>query len=69
MIRTRKQSLQLTVRLGLSLVVVHFFRYSISLCFFWSSFLDYFVLSLFDFVVLGLVSSILCPDIGWEERL
>ena len=31
--------------------------------------LDYFVLALFAFVVLGLVSSVLCQDIGWEERL
>ena len=31
--------------------------------------LDYFVLVLFAFVVLGLVSSVLCQEIGWEERL
>jgi len=36
--------------------------------FFWSS-LDYFVLVLFAFVVFGLVSSVLCQEIGWEERL
>jgi len=30
---------------------------------------DYFVLVLFAFVVLGLVSSVLCQEIGWEERL
>jgi len=31
--------------------------------------LDYFVLVLFGFVVLGLVSSVLCQEIGWEEYL
>ena len=31
--------------------------------------LDYFVLVLFAFVVLGLVSSVLRQEIGWEERL
>jgi len=31
--------------------------------------LDYFVLLLFAFVVLGLVSSLPLPEIGWEERL
>ena len=36
--------------------------------FFWFS-LDYFVLVLFAFVVLGLVSSVLCQEISWEERL
>jgi len=36
--------------------------------FFWFSF-DYFVLVLFDFVVWGLVSSVLRQEIGWEERL
>ena len=30
---------------------------------------DYFVLVLFAFVVLGLVSSSLCQEIGWEECL
>jgi len=35
---------------------------------FWFS-LDYFVLVLFAFVVLRLVSSILRQEIGWEERL
>jgi len=29
----------------------------------------YFVLALFAFVVLGLVSSVLCQDIGWEDSL
>ena len=36
--------------------------------FFWFS-LDYFVLVLFAFVVLGLVSSVLRQEIGWEKRL
>jgi len=39
---------------GLCLVFVHLFRFSICV-FFWFS-LDYFVLALFAFVVLGLVS-------------
>jgi len=30
---------------------------------------DYFVLVLFAFVVLGLVSSALCQEIGWEDCL
>jgi len=36
--------------------------------FFWFS-LDYFVIVFFAFVVLALVSSVLCQEIGWEERL
>jgi len=36
--------------------------------FFWFL-LDYFVLVLFAFVVLSLVSSVLSQEIGWEERL
>ena len=36
--------------------------------FFWFS-LDYFVLVLFAFVLVGLVFSVLCQEIGWEERL
>jgi len=36
--------------------------------FFWFS-LDCFVFMLFVSVVLGLVSSVLCQEIGWEERL
>ena len=36
--------------------------------FFWFS-LDYFVLVLFAFVVLSLVSPVLRQEIGWEERL
>ena len=31
--------------------------------------LDYLVLVLFAFVVLDLVSSVLCQEIGWEERI
>ena len=31
--------------------------------------LDYFVLELFAFVVLSLLSSVLYREIGWEERL
>jgi len=38
------------------------------MCFFWFS-LDCFVFMLFDCVLLGLVSSVLCQEIGWEERL
>ena len=36
--------------------------------FFWFS-LDNFVLVLFAFPMLGLVSSVVCQDTGWEERL
>jgi len=36
--------------------------------FFWFS-LDYFVFVLFALVLLGLVSSVLCQKIGWEEHL
>ena len=42
---------------GLGLVVVHLFR--LGILFFWFS-LDYFVLVLFAFVVLALVSLVLC---------
>jgi len=35
---------------------------------YWFS-LDYFVLVLFAFIVLGLVSSVLRQEIDWEERL
>ena len=31
--------------------------------------LDYFVLVLFVIIVLGLISSVLCQNIGWEECL
>ena len=50
--------------LGLGLVFLHFFRFSV-LCFFCFS-LDCFVLVLFAFVVIGLVSSVLCRD--WLGR-
>jgi len=53
---------------GLGLVFVHLLRFSILCAFFWFS-LDCFVLVLFAFVVSGLVSSVLCQEIGWEERL
>jgi len=33
------------------------------------SWLDYFVLVLFAFDALGFVSSVLCQEIAWEERL
>jgi len=50
---------------GLGLVFVHLFRFCV---FFWFS-LDYFVLVLFAFIVLGFVSSVLCQEIGWKECL
>jgi len=56
---TDEQFLQLTVGFGLGLVFV--FRFNI-LCF-----CVVFVLP--AFVVLGLVSSVLHQEIGWEERL
>ena len=55
-----EQFLQLAVDLGLFLYVVVCFNYC------------YFVLVLFAFVVLGLVSSVLSQEThetGWEERL
>ena len=57
----------MSVGLGVGLVFVRLFRLSI-LCVFWFS-LDYFVLVLFAFVVLGLVSRVLRQETGWEERL
>jgi len=53
--------------LVLGLVFVCLFRFSI-LCVVCFS-LDYFVRMLFVFVVLGLVSSVLRQEIGWEEYL
>ena len=53
--------------LGSGLVVASLFRFSI-LCVFCFS-LDCFLLVLFAFVVLGLFSSVLCQQIGWEEPL
>ena len=52
---TYEQFLKMSVGLGLDLVFVHFFWFSI-LCVFWFS-LDCFVIVLSAFVVLGLVSS------------
>ena len=54
MIQTYGQFLKISVGLGF----VRLFRFSILCVFFWFS-LDYFVLVLFAFVVLGLVSSVL----------
>ena len=57
----------MSVDFGLGLVFVHLFRFS-TLCVF--CVLAYiFVLVLFAFVVIGLVSLALCQKIGWEERL
>ena len=69
---THAQFLKTSVGLGL-LCMFRFrfrfgvFRFSI-LLFFWFS-LDNFVLMLFACVVLGVVSSVLYQEIGWEERL
>jgi len=57
----------MSVGLGLGLVAC-LFRFSILRVFFRFS-LDYFVLVLFALVLLGLVSSVLRQEIGWEERL
>jgi len=54
--------------IGLGFVFVHLFMFSICVFFFWFR-LHYFVLLLFAFVVIGLVSSVLHQEIGWEERL
>jgi len=62
---THEQFLKMSV--GLGLVFMHLLRFSI-LCVFWFS-LHCFVLVLFAFVVLDLVSSVLCQKIGWEEHL
>jgi len=51
----------MSVGLGLGLVFCGLFRFSI-LCVFWFS-LDYFVLVLFAFVVLGLVSTVLRQEV------
>ena len=57
----------LKLRVGFSLVSVHLFAFSILSVFcFW---LRLFCSCVVCFVVLGLVSSVLCQDIGWEERL
>jgi len=62
---TREQFLKMSV--GLGLVCVDLFRFIMLCVFFWFSF-DCFVL-VFAFVVLGLVSLVLCREIGWEEWL
>jgi len=41
----------------------------LAFCMFFCFSLDYFVLVLFAFVVLGLVASVLSQGIGWEEHL
>jgi len=53
------QFLKMSVCLVLFLVFERLFRFS----------LDYFVLVLFTFVVSGLVCSVLCQEVGWEEHL
>jgi len=53
--------------LGFGLVIVNLF--CLVFCFFFCFRLDNFVLVLFAFVLLGLVSSMLCQEIGREERL
>ena len=58
----------MSVGLDLGLVFVHLFRFDI-LCVFFLFGLDYFVLVLFAFDALGFVSSVLCQEIAWEERL
>jgi len=65
---TREPFLKMSVSLGLGVVFVCLFRFSILCVFFWFS-LDCFVLVLFGFVVLALVSSLLCQKIGSEECL
>ena len=65
---TFDQFLNLSVGFRLRFSFVHLFRFCILCVFFWFS-LDYFVLVLFAFVVLDLVSSALCQEIGWEEHL
>ena len=54
-----EQFLKMSIGLGLVFVLLYvFFRFSV----------DNFVL-VFAFVALGLVSSVLRQEIGWEERL
>jgi len=65
---TYEQFLHVSVGLGLGLVLVYVFRFCILCVFFWFS-LDYFVLVLFAFVMLGLVPSVLCQEVVCEERL
>jgi len=49
----------ITVRVLFRFSILYIFRFC----------LDYFVLVMFAFVVLGLVSSVLRQEIGWEERI
>ena len=58
----------MSVGLGLGLVFMCLCL-GLACCVFFCFSLDYFVLLLFAFVVLGLVSSVLSQEIGWEERL
>ena len=63
---TREQFLKMSVGLGLRFVDL-FLDLSCCVFFFWFSF-DCFT-PVFAYVVLGLVSSVLRQEIGWEERL
>jgi len=45
------------------------FDFFVYVCVFFHVSLDHFVLVLLAFVALGLVSSVLSQEIGWEERL
>ena len=60
-------SVDMGVGLGLVLVFVRLFRFRI-LYVFWFN-VDYSVPVMFAFIVLGLVSSAPCQEIGREERL
>jgi len=64
--RCVEQFLQVSVVLGF---VSSCICLGLAFCVFFSFSLDYFVLVLFAFDVLGLVSSVLCQEIGWEEHL
>ena len=64
---TCKQFLNLHVGLRLDIVFVYLFRFRRLLHFCVS--LDHFIHVLLVFVVLGLISSVLSQEIGWEERL
>jgi len=64
---SHKQLLQMSVDLSLCIVFGHLLR--LAFCTFFWFILDYFVIVLFAFVVLSLVSSVLRQAIGWEERI
>jgi len=66
-VRTHEQLLQMSVDLSLCIVFGHLLR--LAFCTFFWFILDYFVIVLFAFVVLSLVSSVLRQAIGWEERI